>query len=56
MKEVNEKLFREGIIGGFDLGSVYAELAGHMLICVTEIRTKEEIDQFAKQLGAIVNE
>jgi hypothetical protein len=25
-----------------------------MLIAVTEVRTKEEIDQFAKELGALV--
>lgn len=54
VKEVNKQLFAKGIIGGFDLGTVYPELANHMLVCVTEIRTREEIDQFAKQLGEIV--
>lgn len=49
----NEKLFEKGIIGGYDLGKVYPELENHMLIAVTEIRTKEEIDTFVKELGDI---
>lgn len=53
IKEVNEQLFERGIIGGFDLGMYYPELENHMLIAVTEIRTKEEIDNFVKELGDI---
>lgn len=56
VKDVNKKLFAKGIIGGFDLGTVYPELFGHMLVCVTEIRTKAEIDRFAELLGGIANE
>lgn len=52
IKEVNKKLFDKGMIGGFDLGSVYKELENHMLVAVTELRTKEEIDAFAQELGA----
>ncbi|RDW21941.1 aminomethyl-transferring glycine dehydrogenase subunit GcvPA [Oceanobacillus chungangensis] len=50
---VNEQLFEKGIIGGYDLGLVYPELQNHMLIATTEIRTKEEIDAFVKELGDI---
>lgn len=50
-KDVNDRLFKEGIIGGFNLGSVYPELKDHMLVAVTELRTKEEIDAFAAELG-----
>jgi glycine dehydrogenase subunit 1 len=49
--EVNKQLLEKGIIGGFDLGKVYPELKNHMLIAVTELRTKEEIDRFVKELG-----
>lgn len=48
---LNEQLLESGIIGGFDLGSVYSELAGHMLVCVTEKRTREQIDYFAERLS-----
>ncbi|MBP2078211.1 aminomethyl-transferring glycine dehydrogenase subunit GcvPA [Oceanobacillus polygoni] len=50
---INDKLFEKGIIGGYDLERHYPELTGHMLIAVTEIRTKEEIDTFVKELGDI---
>ncbi|AXI09446.1 aminomethyl-transferring glycine dehydrogenase [Oceanobacillus zhaokaii] len=50
---VNDQLFEKGIIGGYDLGLVYPELQNHMLIATTEIRTKEEIDAFVKELGDI---
>lgn len=51
VKEVNQALLQKGIIGGYDLGRDYPDLANHMLVAVTELRTKEEIDTFAKELG-----
>jgi glycine dehydrogenase subunit 1 len=50
--EINKALIEKGIIGGFDLGRVYPELANHALIAVTEIRTKEEIDALVAEMGA----
>ncbi|WP_100010679.1 aminomethyl-transferring glycine dehydrogenase subunit GcvPA [Lentibacillus sediminis] len=50
---VNEKLLEKGMIGGYDLGTTYPEWENHMLVAVTEIRTKEEIDAFVKELGDI---
>lgn len=51
VKEINQKLLQKGIIGGYDLGRDYPELSNHMLIAVTEQRTKEEIDTLVKELG-----
>jgi glycine dehydrogenase subunit 1 len=51
--DVNKQLLERGIIGGYDLGLDYPELAGHMLIAVTELRTKQEIDTLAQELEAI---
>ncbi|PKR78976.1 aminomethyl-transferring glycine dehydrogenase [Halalkalibacillus sediminis] len=51
--EVNDKLEQRGIIGGYDLGKADSSYENHMLVAVTEIRTKEEIDQFVKELGDI---
>ncbi|MEN2766004.1 aminomethyl-transferring glycine dehydrogenase subunit GcvPA [Ornithinibacillus xuwenensis] len=48
---VNDALLEKGIIGGYDLATAYPELDGHMLVAVTEIRTKEEIDAFVKEVG-----
>lgn len=51
IKEVNNLLLSKGIIGGYDLGRDFPELKQHMLVAVTELRTKEEIDEFVKELG-----
>ncbi|RKQ37774.1 aminomethyl-transferring glycine dehydrogenase subunit GcvPA [Oceanobacillus halophilus] len=55
VKEVNDKLLEKRIVGGYNLEKDYPELAHHMLIAVTEIRTKEEIDTFVKELGDIIH-
>lgn len=51
VKEVNAHLLQKGMIGGYDLGRDYKELENHMLVAVTELRTKDEIDTFVKELG-----
>ncbi|WP_270179249.1 aminomethyl-transferring glycine dehydrogenase subunit GcvPA [Alkalihalobacillus sp. CinArs1] len=51
VKELNKKLLTKGIIGGYDLGRDYPEYENHMLVAVTENRTKEEIDTFVKEVG-----
>ncbi|UNL84166.1 aminomethyl-transferring glycine dehydrogenase subunit GcvPA [Priestia koreensis] len=53
VSKVNAELLAKGMIGGYDLGRDYEELAHHMLIAVTELRTKEEIDNLVKELGDI---
>ncbi|GEL77350.1 aminomethyl-transferring glycine dehydrogenase subunit GcvPA [Tenuibacillus multivorans] len=50
---INKQLLDKGFIGGFDLGKVSDDWKNHMLMAVTEIRTKDEIDQFVKELGDI---
>ncbi|MCG3418721.1 aminomethyl-transferring glycine dehydrogenase subunit GcvPA [Oceanobacillus jordanicus] len=51
VSEINKQLLNKGFIGGYDLEVNYPELKNHMLIAVTESRTKEEIDIFVKELG-----
>jgi glycine dehydrogenase subunit 1 len=51
--EINEALLEYGIIGGFDLGGFYPELKDHMLIAVTEVNSREEIDAFAQALREV---
>ncbi|MEE1131420.1 MAG: aminomethyl-transferring glycine dehydrogenase subunit GcvPA [Caryophanon sp.] len=53
VKELNAALLQKGIIGGFDLGRAYKELEGYVLLAVTELRTKEEIDALVAEMGAI---
>jgi glycine cleavage system P protein (glycine dehydrogenase) subunit 1 len=49
--EVNEHLLEHGILGGYDLGQDYPALKDHMLIAVTEMNSKEEIDTLVEVLS-----
>ncbi len=53
--EVNRALAKQGIIGGYDLGRDYPELgANAALFCVTEARTRDDIDQLTSVLKEAV--
>ena len=53
IKNVNKKLAEHGFIGGFDLGEISPDFDNHMLIAVTELRTKKEIDTFVEKAGEL---
>ena len=53
--EVNAHLLEHGIIGGYDLGQDYPSLKDHMLIAVTEMNTKEEIDTLVEAMKEVAN-
>jgi glycine dehydrogenase subunit 1 len=48
--EINALLLERGIIGGYDLGKDYPHLNNHMLLCVTEMNTRYEIDSLVECL------
>lgn len=48
VSEVNNKLLENNIIGGLDLGRFYPTLKNHMLIAVTEMMKKEDMEKFAE--------
>ena len=47
----NKQLLQKGLIGGFNLEKDYPELKNCMLVCVTEMRNKADIDTFVKEMG-----
>jgi len=52
--EINETLVHDyGIIGGYDLGKDFAGREREMLLCITEMNTKEEIDALVSALDEI---
>jgi len=54
--EINQYLLEDWeIIGGYDLGRDYAHLADHMLIAVTEVNTREEIDDLVAALQEVTS-
>jgi glycine dehydrogenase subunit 1 len=51
VKRVNRHLLKKwGIIGGYDLGQDYAHLKNHVLLAVTEMNRKDEIDALVEAL------
>lgn len=51
--KINAELLKDKILGGLDLGRLYPELKHHMLFCVTETKTREDIDQLVDRLEEI---
>jgi glycine dehydrogenase subunit 1 len=48
--EINAALRDQGIIGGYDLASDYPHLGNAMLLCVTEMNTRADIDALVTAL------
>jgi glycine dehydrogenase subunit 1 len=56
VSEINDYLLDAwGIIGGYDLGQDYPGLADHMLLCVTEMNPREEIDVLVEALKEVAS-
>lgn len=51
--ELNAKLQAQGIIGGYDLSREYPELSNTALFCVTEARTRDDIDALVTALREV---
>jgi glycine dehydrogenase subunit 1 len=49
--EINAALREEGIIGGYDLSRDYPHLGNAMLVAVTEMNTRAQIDAFVRALA-----
>jgi glycine dehydrogenase subunit 1 len=51
---VLEKLAKQNIQGGFSLRKFYPELGECLLVCVTETKTPEDLENFAKELRSVI--
>ncbi|HEX5418306.1 MAG TPA: aminomethyl-transferring glycine dehydrogenase subunit GcvPA [Chloroflexota bacterium] len=49
--EVNARLLEAGIIGGYELGRDYPDLADALLFCTTELNRKADMDRLVRILG-----
>ncbi len=52
--DINKKLLKKQIFGGFDLSSDFPQLGQSALYCVTEMTGKEEIDKLAAALKELL--
>jgi glycine dehydrogenase subunit 1 len=53
--EINDHLLDHDILGGYDLGQDYPKLSSHMLIAVTEMNSRQEIDRLVETLSEAQN-
>jgi len=53
--EVVARLLDKGILAGLPLGSYYPGMENCLLVAVTELRTKAEIENFASQLAKVLD-
>ena len=51
--EINRRLLTHGILGGLELGRFYPEYDDCWLLCVTEQRSRKEIDRLVDHLEAL---
>ena len=56
MADVIRELERQGILAGYDLSKRYPELGETILVCATETRTKEDMEQYRFHLERVISE
>jgi len=54
VSEINQGLLQKGVLGGYDLSLAYPEVENAMLVAVTEMNTKEQIDELAARLEGLL--
>lgn len=48
--DLNASLYEAGILGGYDLSKDYPDRKNQMLVCVTELNTRQQIDHLVETL------
>lgn len=56
VEEINDHLLDHGILGGYDLGQDFPELKNHLLVAVTEMNSREDIDLLVDTLAEVSND
>jgi glycine dehydrogenase subunit 1 len=56
VEELNARLLEDGLVGGYDLGIDYPGIENHMLLAVTEMNSKSQIDLLVEALAEVSND
>jgi len=56
VEEINARLLEEGILGGYNLANDYPYLTNHMLLAVTEMNSRDDIDLMVDILAEVSND
>lgn len=54
--EVLRRMADRGVLAGLSLQKYYPELTNCILVCVTETKTKQDIEHYLSQLSAVISE
>jgi glycine dehydrogenase subunit 1 len=54
--EINDLLLDHDILGGYDLSQDFPDLHNHILLAVTELNTREQIDHLVDVLAEVNHE
>lgn len=54
-REIMDGLAERGILGGYALTGDYPELGEAILVCVTEMRTREDIESYVRETASLVS-
>jgi glycine dehydrogenase subunit 1 len=55
VSEINDHLLEHDILGGYDLGQDYPDLTAHMLVAVTEMNSRQDIEALVEVLSEVSN-
>jgi glycine dehydrogenase subunit 1 len=55
-RDINAHLLEHGILGGYELEKDFPEMENHLLVAVTEMNTKDEIDMLCEVLAEVDHE
>jgi len=56
VEEINTHLLDHEILGGYDLGQAYPSLKDHMLVAVTEMNSRQDIDYLVEALKEVAHD
>lgn len=54
-EDINSMLLEQGILGGYDLGQSSPQLKNYLLVAVTEMNKRDEIDMLVEALSEVSN-
>jgi len=54
VSDVLDALAQRGVVGGYDLSRQYPDLGNALLVCATEMRTDEDVAQYAAALNEVM--
>ena len=52
--DILRSLAAHGLLGGYDLSRDYPELGDAVLVCATELRTEEDLDNYKDKLARTI--